>query len=92
ADPAYWHLPLVVGQDGRRLAKRHGDTRLGHYRRLGVGPQRILGLLGFWSGMLAERREADMDELARRFDIGRVPAHPVMFTAQDDRFLKGTPS
>ncbi len=26
--PAYWHLPLVVGTDGRRLATRHGDTRL----------------------------------------------------------------
>ena len=25
--PRYCHLPLVVGTDGRRLAKRHGDTR-----------------------------------------------------------------
>ena len=29
--PRYWHLPLVVGKDGRRLAKRHGDTRIGFY-------------------------------------------------------------
>jgi glutamyl-tRNA synthetase len=28
--PKYYHLPLVVGPDGRRLAKRHGDTRLSH--------------------------------------------------------------
>src|SRR5690606_9865762 len=26
--PLYWHFPLVVGTDGRRLAKRHGDTRI----------------------------------------------------------------
>lgn len=25
--PSFAHVPLVVGEDGRRLAKRHGDTR-----------------------------------------------------------------
>jgi glutamyl-tRNA synthetase len=30
--PAHLHLPLVVGPDGRRLAKRHGDTRLAALR------------------------------------------------------------
>ena len=34
--PDYFHLPLVVGTDGRRLAKRHGDTRLSFYRDRGV--------------------------------------------------------
>src|SRR5205823_2514620 len=34
--PRYMHLPLVAGTDGRRLAKRHGDTRLAHYRDQGV--------------------------------------------------------
>ena len=32
----FTHLPLVVGEDGRRLAKRHGDTRIGFYRDIGV--------------------------------------------------------
>ena len=88
-EPAYWHLPLVVGPDGRRLAKRHGDSRLSHYRRHGTPPQRILGLLGFWSGLLPARREADMAELAERFDPARIPPRPVVFTAEDDRFLMG---
>jgi glutamyl-tRNA synthetase len=34
--PHYVHVPLVVGRDGRRLAKRHGDTRLSHLRDSGV--------------------------------------------------------
>src|SRR5690606_18392185 len=34
--PVYTHLPLVVGPDGRRLAKRHGDTRIDTYRAHGV--------------------------------------------------------
>jgi len=40
--PRYAHVPLVVGQDGRRLAKRHGDTRLATYRREGVDPRVIV--------------------------------------------------
>lgn len=40
--PAYAHVPLVVGEDGRRLAKRHGDTRLSWYREQGVAPNRIV--------------------------------------------------
>jgi len=87
--PQYWHLPLVVGPDGRRLAKRHGDTRLGRYRALGVRPQRILGLLGFWSGLLDTRREAPMEELAERFDTSRIPPRPVVFSAEDEAFLAG---
>ena len=35
---AYAHVPLVVGPDGRRLAKRHGDTRLSWFREAGVSP------------------------------------------------------
>ncbi len=85
----YWHLPLVVGEDGRRLAKRHGDTRLSHYRSAGATRERVLGLVGYWSGMLASRREAGWDELGRRFDLGRLPRGPVVFTREDDRFLTG---
>ena len=85
----YWHLPLVVGPDGRRLAKRHGDTRLWHYRQAGATPERILGLVGYLSGLLEGRREAGMDELLARFDPDRIPRTPAVFTRQDDEFLLG---
>ena len=85
--PEYWHLPLVVGPDGRRLAKRHGDTRLAHYRARGASPERILGLLGYWLGILPERRPAEMCELAARFDPGRISPLPITFRPADDEFL-----
>ena len=87
-EPAYWHLPLIAGPDRRRLAKRHGDTRLSHYRELDVTPQRMLGLLGYWSGALDTLREAAMEELLDRFDIERLPREPTIFSPEDDAFLR----
>jgi glutamyl-tRNA synthetase len=43
--PEWFHIPLVIGQDGRRLAKRHGDSRLSTYREQGVAPESIVGYL-----------------------------------------------
>ena len=87
APPRYWHLPLVVGADGLRLAKRHGDTRLAAYRAAGVTAERMLGLLGFWSGALDHRREAEMSELLERFSLETFPRERIVFSPEDDAFL-----
>ena len=43
--PNWLHIPLVVGPDGKRLAKRHGDTRISTLRSLGWKPESIIGLI-----------------------------------------------
>jgi len=86
--PLYWHFPLVIGSDGRRLAKRHGDSRVSSYRAAGVPATRIIGLLAEWSG-LGPRQEMDAREFARRLDPASVPRTPVVFTAADDAWLAG---
>lgn len=85
----YWHLPLVIGPDGRRLAKRHGDTRLEHYRARGATPERILGLLAYWSGLLPRHEEIDLAALLNVFDLARLPKSAVVFSPADDAFLAG---
>src|SRR5207248_3189267 len=42
AAPRFVHVPLVVGPDGRRLAKRHGDSRLATLRAAGVKSEALL--------------------------------------------------
>ena len=87
--PRYWHLPLVIGPDGRRLAKRHGDTRLSHYRDLGVEPGRVLALLARWSGIPPDREPRTAADLLPLFDLRNLPHEPVIFTAADDAWLRG---
>ena len=87
-EPRYWHVPLVVGEDGRRLAKRHGDTRVAMYREMGVGAERVLGLMARWCGLGGVRREMGMDEFVGWFELGRVPGGPMVFSGEDDEWLR----
>ena len=81
--PRWWHVPLVRGEDGRRLAKRHGDTRLASFRHSGVPADRVMGLVAYWCGMLdtpismnaaAFRDVLDMAAISKQ-DITLTPEH-----------------
>ncbi|MAY73791.1 MAG: tRNA glutamyl-Q(34) synthetase GluQRS [Phycisphaerae bacterium] len=85
--PRYTHLPLVRGEDGRRLAKRHGDTRLSHYRDRGVPPERIIGLLARWSGLTDHREPMNAEAFRQAFSLTALPANDVTFTKEDDLWL-----
>ncbi|MBV8780966.1 MAG: tRNA glutamyl-Q(34) synthetase GluQRS [Phycisphaerae bacterium] len=84
--PKYFHLPLIVGSDGLRLAKRHGDSRLSYYRGRGVSVTRVLRLLARWCG-IPDFMPACAKELVDRFDLAHVPRHSIAFTREDEREL-----
>jgi glutamyl-tRNA synthetase len=80
--PAFAHVPLVVGPDGRRLAKRHGDTRLASLRAAGVTAERLLGLLA-WSCGWSERVEpVTARALLPRFRLETIPRTPFVLTPE----------
>jgi glutamyl-tRNA synthetase len=80
--PQFCHVPLVVGPDGRRLAKRHGDTRLSAMRDAGVKPDALLGLLAWSCGWLSEIRPASLFDLLTLFRVDAVPRTPFALTAE----------
>lgn len=86
--PRFAHLPLVRGPDGRRLAKRHGDTRLSAYREAGVTPERVLGLLASWSGYGARAPRSLADLLAAGFEWAQVPRHDPACGPAEDAWLR----
>lgn len=79
--PAFAHLPLVVGEDGRRLAKRHGDTRLSAMRAAGVRADAVVGLLAWSCGWLPEPTPATPTELIPLFRLDTIPPAPFVLTA-----------
>lgn len=89
--PRYFHLPMVYGEDGRRLAKRHGDTRLARYRQQNVPAQRVIGLLAFWSGVQPQRQPMEPAQFRERFALDTLPRNPITFTAEDDAWLLSKP-
>ncbi len=83
--PTFWHLPLVVGEDGLRLAKRHGDTRVSAYRAAGVTPGRLLSALARASGWLPPGEAVEtLADLIPRFSFGAIPRDPLVW---DDSLL-----
>jgi glutamyl-tRNA synthetase len=78
--PQFTHVPLMIGDDGRRLAKRHGDTRLAQFRQLGQGPERLIGLLAHSCGLRDTTAPVSARELLADFDLARLPREPFVFT------------
>lgn len=73
---AYIHVPLVVGIDGKRLAKRHGDTRLSEYRKHGVTPEQIVGWAAFSAGLVDTFAPITAAELIDSFDWKKLSSEP----------------
>lgn len=77
--PEYCHLPLVIGEDGRRLAKRHGDSRISHYRERGVKAEEILGKLAYWSGWIDKCEQVSLKDLIGEFKLEKTKREPCVF-------------
>lgn len=88
--PKFGHMPLILGQDGAKLSKRHGGVSFEEYKREGFLPEALanyLILLGWFPG---EGREVlSMDEAVKLFDISDMSDVQAKFDIQKLRWLNG---
>ena len=87
AAPVFGHVPLVVGPDGRRLAKRHGDTRLATLRAAGVRAERLVGLLAWSCGLNEKRDEVSARDLVEGFELENVAKEKWVFGEKEMEWL-----
>ena len=99
--PRWWHVPLVYGPDGKRLAKRNGGGEILRYRDAGVPRDRVIGLIAYWCGITTKLHPLSTADFMNRMhedilkDMVRrernTPGH-IVFTEQEDRWLiEGSP-
>ncbi len=88
AKPQFAHLSMILGPDGGKLSKRHGDVSVDAFRARGFLPEGMvngLALLG-WSDP-DEREVLTREELVARFDLGRVNKSAAVFDETKLRHL-----
>jgi glutamyl-tRNA synthetase len=79
--PDYLHLPLVVGPDGLRLAKRHGDTTIRSLLAGGWDAPSLVGWLAASAGLAAPGERVLPADLVARYDVGKLGREPVVVAA-----------
>ncbi|HEY4452246.1 MAG TPA: glutamate--tRNA ligase [Solirubrobacteraceae bacterium] len=88
--PAYAHLPLLHGPDGKKLSKRHGAASVQELREAGYLPEAVrnyLALLGWGAG--DDATVLSTAELIERFTLERVSRNPARFDEVKLRWLNG---
>jgi glutamyl-tRNA synthetase len=86
-EPRFIHLGVILGPDGKKLSKRHGDASVADLRDQGYLPEALvnyLALLG-WTHPSGREDFAGLEDLAREWDPSRLGASPSTFDA--DRLL-----
>lgn len=88
--PAFAHVPMILGPDGRRLSKRHGATSIAEYAARGILPWAMvnfLALLGWSPG--TDEEVLDVPELIARFSLERVLKKSSVFDLKKLEWLNG---
>ena len=79
--PSHAHVPLVLGPDGARLAKRHGAVTLADIAAGGRTPADVLAWLAISIGLAQPGERPQPGDLLERFDPDLIPREPSVLTA-----------
>ena len=88
--PAFAHVPMILGPDGKRLSKRHGATSVEAYRDEGILPEAMvnfLALLGWSPG--DDREVMTREELVEAFSLDRILRKSGVFDPDKLLWLNG---
>lgn len=67
-DPEFGHVPLLMGNDGHRLSKRHKDASIDCLMTVYKTPEAIIGHIAYITGMIDEESAVSADELRAVYD------------------------
>lgn len=80
--PRYAHLPMILGEDGKRLSKRHGAVSVMQYRDDGYLPQALLNYLARLGWSYGDQEIFTRQEMIDLFDISKVQRGSAVFNPE----------
>jgi len=88
--PEFAHLPLILGQDGKRLSKRHGATAVGEYREKGYLAEAVVNFLSLLGWSPKDDREfLRREDLVDLYTLEGVNRKPAAFDETKLEWLNG---
>jgi len=88
--PVYAHVPDVLGDDGKKLSKRHGAQSVDDFRRQGYIPEALVNFLARLGWAYDDQKEVfTREELLELFDLTTVTPSPAVFDFQKLSWLNG---
>ncbi|CAN5749441.1 tRNA glutamyl-Q(34) synthetase GluQRS [soil metagenome] len=78
----YAHVPLMLGPDGRRLAKRHGPVTLADRGSVGESPLKVRTWMAQTLGLAETGESPTLGQLLARFDPTTLPQEPTVWFGQ----------
>jgi glutamyl-tRNA synthetase len=81
-EPVYGHVPMILGEDGKRLSKRHGAVGVSEYQQLGVLPEALKNYLVRLGWSHGDQELFDHEELINKFKEGNINNSPSAFSLE----------
>ena len=85
--PHYAHVPMILGDDGARLSKRHGAVSVMQYLKDGFLPEALLNYLVRLGWSHGDQELFSLDEMIQLFDLDGVNRAPSTFNNEKLRWL-----
>jgi glutamyl-tRNA synthetase len=85
--PAFAHLPMIHGVDGKRLSKRHGAVDINHFLNEGYRVDAILNYLAKTGWSHGDQEIFSIEQLIELFDLDRITKSAAAFDIEKMNWL-----
>ncbi len=86
--PEYLHLPMLITEDGVRLAKRDKAADMGFLRQQLTGPEPLIGYIAWLLGQIRKPEPLKATDLLPLFDHKKIPGHDLVVPGDYWEYLR----
>lgn len=87
--PLFAHLPMILGEDKKKLSKRNGETSTNAYRKEGYLPEALLNFLVRLGWSHGDQELFSIDEMIQYFDFEHVQVTGAVFNPEKLLWING---